>query len=555
MPVILAYLFVEELNRPIVAFAEAARASLHPASLLTAIVGDLYGALDPAVPYWGPYSMTWDPSNLALSQNMSQLYVGVIPVLLLLTVGIVRGLAWTPEIRFYTVALLAMVVYALGGFTPVFYGLYHLVPGVDLFRRPADATFLIGGLSAIVGGYLVHRLVDGCVPEASPIKRLIEAGIVASLFAASLIIAVRLGHMSDAIKPILIAAGCVAAAGATLWAARRFGSQHAVVCLSAVAALTTADLRLNNGPNESTALSVTGYDFLKRDCKNETIRFLKARLKQPFPTSRRDRVELVGLGFAWPNLGLIHGFDHDLGYNPLRLDGIAKAVGAGDNIAGWDQRHFTPLFPSYRSLLADMLGLRYIATPVPVEQIDTRLKPGDLIQIARTKDAYVYENPRALPRVMYVPNWKLADFDALTETGAWPAFDPTKTLLLENEPPVTTSTPVTVSYEPASAATIVHYENTIVEIDVTASRAGFVLLNSAWHPWWRATVDGRSADVLKANVLFRAVQTPAGRHRVRFEFAPIAGALADVSRPALRVRLAGPRKVKSKRLLLNHSGT
>ena len=555
VPVILAYLFVEESNRPVVAFAEAARASLHPASLLTAVVGDLYGALDPAVPYWGPYSMAWDPSNLALSENMSQLYVGIVPVILLLTVGVVRGLAWTQEIRFYTFALLAMIVYALGGFTPVFHAIYHLMPGVDLFRRPADATFFVGGLSAIVGGYLVHRLADELVPKASPTKRLIEAGIVTIPFAASAVIAARLGHTREAIKPILIAAACVAVAGVTLWAVRRFASKHALVCLSAVAAVTAGDLRVNNGPNESTALSVAGYDFLKRDCKNETIRFLKARLKRPFPTSRRDRVELVGLGFAWPNLGLIHGFDHDLGYNPLRLDGIAKAVGAGDTIAGWDQRHFTPLFPSYRSLLADMLGLRYIATPVPVEQIDTRLKPGDLIQIARTKDAYVYENPRALPRVMYVPNWKLADFDVLTETGAWPAFDPTRTLLLESEPPATASTPVTVGSASADAATITHYENTIVEIDVTASRAGFVLLNSAWHPWWRATMDGRPADVLKANVLFRAVQTPAGRHRVRFEFAPIAGALADISRPALRARLAGPRKAKSKRLLLGPSGS
>ena len=116
---------------------------------------------------------------------------------------------------------------------------------------------------------------------------------------------------------------------------------------------------------------------------------LKGLLKQPTPTSRRDRVELVGLGFDWPNLGLIHGFDHDLGYNPLRIDAVSKAVGAGDTIAGWDQRRFTPLFPSYRSLLADMLGLRYIASAVPIERVDKTLKPGDLLQIARTKDAYV----------------------------------------------------------------------------------------------------------------------------------------------------------------------
>ena len=108
VPVILIYLFVEASNRPAIAFYEAVRGSLHPASLLTAVIGDLYGALDPAVEYWGPYSLAWNPANLALSQNMSQLYVGIIPVLLLLTTGIVRGIAWAKEIRIYTLALLAM---------------------------------------------------------------------------------------------------------------------------------------------------------------------------------------------------------------------------------------------------------------------------------------------------------------------------------------------------------------------------------------------------------------------------------------------------------------
>jgi hypothetical protein len=355
----------------------------------------------------------------------------------------------------------------------------------------------------------------------------------------------RLNHVVDALKPQIVALACLAAAAGMLRVLKRYAAPHPLLCLGLLAAFVTGDLRLNNGPNESTALSVARYDFLRRDCHNETIQLLKARLKQPSPSSRRDRVELVGLGFAWPNIGLIHGFDHDLGYNPLRIDAVSRAIGAQDTIAGWDQRKFTPLFPSYRSLLADMLGLRYIASAVPIEQVDHNLQPGDLIQIARTKEAYVYENPRALPRVMFAAQWLVADFAQLTSTGLWPRFDPTRTVLLEGEPAPVLQ-PVSLSTEPVGVATIAHYENTIVDIDVTALRPGFVLLNSAWHPWWRATVDGNAAAVLKANVLFRAVEVPAGRHRVHFEFEPIAGALAEIVRPIARARSARRHKANSR---------
>src|SRR5690606_25048214 len=105
---------------------------------------------------------------------------------------------------------------------------------------------------------------------------------------------------------------------------------------------------------------------------------------------RRDRVELIGIGYHWPNIGLVHDFDHLFGHNPLRLANFERATAAPDTVAIPEQRVFTPLLPSYRSTLEDLFGVRFIATGVPVEKIDPKLKPGDLTFIARTKDAYVY---------------------------------------------------------------------------------------------------------------------------------------------------------------------
>jgi hypothetical protein len=74
----------------------------------------------------------------------------------------------------------------------------------------------------------------------------------------------------------------------------------------------------------------------------------------------------------------------------------------------------------------------------------------------------------------------------------------------------------------------VRYANTEVAVEVEAPAGGILLLNDVWHPWWRAEVDGADTEILKANVIFRAVVCPRGRHLVRFTFHPFAGAFTEV---------------------------
>ena len=165
----------------------------------------------------------------------------------------------------------------------------------------------------------------------------------------------------------------------------------------------------------------------------------------------------------------------------------------------------------------------------PIEEIDRGVEPGRLRLVARTADAYIYENLRALPRVLFVTDWKQADFSALVISGNWPQFDPTQTVLLDSPPEGDDAIAKLASRPaPSSHVGIRHYENTKVVIEVDAAQPGFVVLHDVWHPWWTATVDGLDAPMLPANLLFRAVQVPAGHHILTFEFNPISSALADV---------------------------
>jgi hypothetical protein len=122
----------------------------------------------------------------------------------------------------------------------------------------------------------------------------------------------------------------------------------------------------------------------------------------------------------------------------------------------------------------------------------------------------------ALPRAYVVTGVRLlegqAAFDALVAAD----FDPRAEVVL--------APGATVSSTPAGRAGRVDALRLgldRVSLDVTLDRPGLVVLLEAWDPGWRATVDGVPAEVLAANLVFRAVRVEAGRHRVEMVYRPV----------------------------------
>ncbi len=491
---VMTLLLAADSNRPMITLSEAGKGSLHPWSLLTAAIPHLYGISRPLGDYWGPPSPDWGPVDLYLARNMATFYFGVLPVLgLLLFPFVLRfrpRFAGSPEAfaagqdphrrdaLFLFGGFLALMLYSLGRYTPFFGIVFSLVPGIDKFRRPADALFVACALGSMAGGYAIHRWIT------APTMRLPLWAIVLFLAAAvaagtaGAFLAASVGRLTQATTPIAAAACFLAAGVVSLQLLRRIGARATL--LPVVAGLVMlVDLGWNNAPNESTGLNPDSYAVLRPGTTNETITLLKRKVEETRGPDRIDRVELAGLGFHWPNATMIHGCTTRSATIPSVRRSTAPASARATISRVPTRGSFTPLMPSYRSLMADLVGLRYIASSVPLEELHrvasrapgtpkVALQTADFPLIARTPDGYVYENPRALPRVLFPAEARQADFNELMKTGAWPEFDPTRTVLLARAvaPPA-----VRVDGERRTIR-LVSYRNTEVIVEAESQTGG-----------------------------------------------------------------------------------
>ena len=430
LPVLMTLHLAEISNRPSIDYAGAAAGSLHPALFVTGVVPHLFGAAGEMADYWAPPSFVWENTGLFIAQNMGIVYIGAVSFLLL-ALGLVKGYLFERSIGFFMIAWVLIVLYALGWYTLFFRLAYEVLPGVDLYRRSADAVFLIGGLSGLLAGYCAHRLLTEFDLAMTTAKLMMLLGLVVAPFALAAGFAGIYDLLGQATLPLMLAAGWIVLAGLSLYLAIWLQPIRPVLAALALIVPLAVDVTVNNGPNGASALPVAALEMLETNSPNKLVRELKTRVANSTTETERPRVELAGLGFHWPNASLSHRLEHTLGYNPVRLNIYSNATGAGDSIGSPGQRRFPALMPNYDSQLARMLGMRFVVTPKPIETIKEFKATPALKPVAETSQGIIYENSKVLPRVMFVSGAKRANFDQIIRSGVWPRVDFEKTVLLE----------------------------------------------------------------------------------------------------------------------------
>jgi hypothetical protein len=192
-----------------------------------------------------------------------------------------------------------------------------------------------------------------------------------------------------------------------------------------------------------------------------------------------------------------------------------------------------------------VLNVRYLAAPGPLEAAD--------LELIHAGPPHVYRWAGDAPRAWVAPEARVVPDDQALALLSDPAFDPRRVALLAEPLAAAHAEAAAVGVTGAAGAAgpradadhavpgvryLVQEPNRI-EAEVTAAAPGFAVFSEAYHPYWEATLDGRVAPLVRADLAFRAVAVPAGTHRVTLRYRPHAFERARlVSAVALAAGLA-----------------
>jgi hypothetical protein len=127
----------------------------------------------------------------------------------------------------------------------------------------------------------------------------------------------------------------------------------------------------------------------------------------------------------------------------------------------------------------------------------------------------VLEFTGALPRARLYNNWEsITDEKTLLGRLGDTNWNPTQTALLSQDSPKPSAT----NAPPGKAEILSNPSPKLMEIQTTSDTPAMLLLNDKFEPEWHAYIDGKKADVLRANYLMRGVHVPAGTHKVLFKY-------------------------------------
>jgi hypothetical protein len=205
------------------------------------------------------------------------------------------------------------------------------------------------------------------------------------------------------------------------------------------------------------------------------------------------------------NLLALYGVDNIGGFEaivPRSYMAYSRLAGAKLSPAGR-----MAIFTKFDSSLLDALALKHVLLPAALPMPSRFRKLEDFGSVS------LFENRAALPRARLAPSCAIVKDEQEAEARLRdPRFDPRSTVVVESERPLPESPGGEIAWKEAATDRLA--------LEVSTQGHACLVLADTDYPGWEATIDGRPAPILRANMAFRAVEVPPGLHRVQFRFRP-----------------------------------
>ena len=484
--------------------------SLWPWRLLTLFAPGLYGS-PVSGDYWG-YANYWEDA----------IYIGIIPLVFALITLFSRGgnTSMRESIkpafaRFSIVIILVSFLIALGRNIPLYPWLYENIPTFDMFQAPTRISIL-----AVFSLTLLSAFgVDSWKRPGPRGMYWLRLGVVAALAISIGAISAWFTSQSLAweIKPSFIKAAAILG----IWV-----TGLVILAIIAPASNKESGLKRKLGRWEWAVILVVGADLILAGWGLNPAVDLNV-YADPSPTAAEISGTLNGGRLYLPNedeyqlkfdrflrFDTFQPFDFGDDWSSLRavmlpnvtqLDGISSANNFDPLLPGRYENWLETLQNADHetfNLMLDLMGVTVI------ERIDS----GSI-------NGVKFESRAANPRFMWISCSVQADSgEKALEMIKNNEIDPHSEVIIEQ-----------VSLKegnfcfPASKANlkILSQQNNRIEIRVSASSPGYLVMADVWYPGWRAWKDGEEIPILHANYLFRAMAVPAGDYSVVIAYRPM----------------------------------
>ena len=468
--------------------------SLHPGRLLELVAPHLFGNAAVEV----PWTALLRPSFFANRPFLAGIYLGV-PTLALALGGCRRLIP--RQAMFLAAMLLSTLLLSLGDETPLFALIRELLPGVALFRYPAK----IFTLTMIPIAILAAAGADGLLRGRKEIRRLVLMGALGLAILLLLCSLLGLAYRDGIVE----------------WIGEGIAREN--LDLDQIEVWHQAMAAILRG-------LVTALIFL-------TVAVMMDRTLRPLKLSLLCLLIILDLGLANRSLVATTSTDAHLSRPPSlpaveQFNEASGTVRIGHSLPGTGNLLYEPhllLLQGYR--VSDSYGSMQLASEAMFE-IELREHPVRLLQLRSTRFALepgqgavpfqVRAVTDSLPRALVIPTATAALND---QFGARylrsPDFDPRREVVLSDIPLEVLEWVDPSNRTPSPGAVLMTVdEPNEIRLEAQAEVASYLLLNDSWFPGWQATVNGRPVPIHRANLMFRAVQIPAGGSEVLFTYRP-----------------------------------